>query len=411
MRRSFRAALAAAALVAASLSATPADAFQFAFDPVQDLKPVSSCPLNDGYATYSFSDDSDPAALDAVRAGFAAWNGMRNRWATSDLATVREVPLDSTNVSPRRVIVTVKDGGQYGTNRTVHPCTTMVLNTYWGIDQYLVSAATHEMGHVLGLYHTGIGDSFSGQSTDWYPAMSTCVEVYDIQSMRVRQDDRAAMQFMNGSGDVDWSGNYGVDMTANLGFENGARDWSPRSGTTLTLNSSGYNSPRSMYVHSSTGQAEMYQRVNFSPQLDVESHLVSVQARTKKHTATDTNGSASVFILERTVNYASFDPNANWLLGDCAADNYTTYRNANQRTSVGNPVQISYGTCVPTTAWTLCYTEYGYTLGSASSMYDASDLEVVVRNNSIKSSTGTYTGPDVDDLRVMHYGELVSATS
>lgn len=108
-----------------------------------------------------------------------------------------ETSAGSTNVSPRTVVVDVRDTGPYGSN-LIRDCNTIILNAYLSAGDPLRAAAAHEMGHALGLYHSGKWDSFVGDTSDPYPVMATCLQRIERSNPRVRADDRAALEFFHG---------------------------------------------------------------------------------------------------------------------------------------------------------------------------------------------------------------------
>lgn len=195
-------------------------------------------------------------------------------------------------------------------------------------------------------------------------------------------------------------------MTSNPGFENGLTDWSAKSGSTLTLGYVGSAGVKALLLRSSTGTAVGYQRTNFAPPQDVDPHVVVGTARFRKHTASDT-GTTSLAVIERTVEYGDPASGSIELLGECSASDYPVRRDVNNRVYVGNPVQVAFGSCLPTTSWVTCQTESGVTRGSATSLYDASDLTIEVRS-SMKTSAGAWYGVEVDNAEVGYYATVVS---
>lgn len=395
------------AAAAAVLVAPAAHAYQYDLDYTQNHKVAARCPLADGTVGYQFAPDSDPQWHDAVRAGFAEWDGL-NDYLGFTLTNVDEVPVGSTNTPARLVVVTLKDYGQFAGATGGSDCNVIHINTYEAWESLMTAAAAHEMGHVLSLRHTGRDDSFVGNSTDPYPAMTTCIPKYEEQYLAVRNDERAAVGFLYEPRQIDGVGAEFRPVTGNIGFENGLSGWAAGSGSSWALRTGSAGGYHSGYLQNTGASALGYQRTSFTPPMNAEGYRVFATGYFHKHASTDV-GTVGISVVERVVAYAPLDSGGVAALGDCdsAGAPYSIARNVNARTYVGNPVQIGYGTCVPQASYyAYCESEWGDTAGSTIDYYGGSDLTVEIRSN-MKTSTGAWAGVDVENAQVGHWTTVV----
>ncbi|HEX8001249.1 MAG TPA: hypothetical protein VF519_00980 [Mycobacteriales bacterium] len=148
-----------------------------------------------------------------ITSAFAVWTLAKNRNGTP-LARVSSQP--QTGAREVKVIFTSTPGGAFFRLGAFVKCGDPLINRIelaeillgTGYDaQELYETASHEMGHALGLHHSGLEDSL--RTSDTESMMSTGHEA----PLGYNLDDAAALSHH-------WAAGSGRTFTANYGFEN-----------------------------------------------------------------------------------------------------------------------------------------------------------------------------------------------
>jgi len=246
--------------------------------------------------------------------------------------------------------------------------------------------ARHEMGHVLGLDHTGWYDDYTSGST--YPTstratLTTCLAYADVDNAIYGQDDAAALTHQLGGLDPE-------SIHPNAGYE----DWSsgsPRywakTGGVWSQSSVGTadGTFHLRYKPSSSDSSYAYQTVNYAD--GTLSGAVPIDARVnyKKDVSTDT-GSIRLELLVRQKTYGTS--------GNCLSQFFTGV-NQNVVVSTGSWIEVrDSGLLTVSSSWAL-YTTSSYTISAA---WHAADIRVAVKST-VRNSAGALTYVRLDTVR------------
>ena len=286
--------------------------------------------------------------------GTMAWNQSSGEW-TIDMDDISG--FGGTSCSSRNVVLDES-----------------LLNNH----TLLATIATHEMGHVLGLNHTGWEDSFDSNK----PIMGIC----DYDNMEVAQDDRGNVVRLLG----DLSPGT---IHANAGFEMGSKEYwgksSVASWSVSTLNT--LDGDYNLRFKPSATNGYVYQTMNVAA--DETSTDFDARFNYRKVSTGSTTGKMTMQILSRRVEYG-------FISSGCEYNRFQGGATINQ-----NDVNHSqYGFSVvrtesrtPTTSWA---TRTESTPYFTPLNWEGVDLRIRVLSAVILTSSGNFAKVSIDTTRV-----------
>lgn len=247
----------------------------------------------------------------------------------------------------------------------------LIIDDDLGDFNYRVAIARHEGGHVLGLNHTGWGDSHDGVRS----SMTTCQNRDQWVSTAISQDDVSGLAHAHSDANP-------RTLTANLGFEQGLTYWFS-DGATTYINTDTSAASGTQYAVFSGGLAE--RRLLTSTRVGVlGSRSVRATAAVRKIRSTDV-GSATIDLYVRDVTYGA---------GACA-NNFIDGRDWNASSSPVDWLKVRVGGGNPSTSWTSYDTAAWTTFANDGAL----DLRVEVHDG-VNTSSGGSAGIHVDEARV-----------
>lgn len=161
--------------------------------------------------------------------------------------------------------------------------------------EFVWMASRHEMGHHLGLFHTG--DDASG-STD-VATMSTCSESALPSNNALTKDDYAYMMYVHSD-----AGYY--QMQANYGFEQGLDYWGYSGGVLEHQTTGGAGGPQRLRHKTVTSASYVHQYFNFAVGNDNEEYRSVAQYKVD---ASNYTGHLTATLYRKQLDYYALDPN------------------------------------------------------------------------------------------------------
>lgn len=230
------------------------------------------------------------------------------------------------------------------------------------------TVARHEMGHVLGLNHTGDHDSYGNDNPG---TMTTCIGNAVRQWSR---EDRAAIAHFHTSLQP-------THVSANVGFERQLEDWGV-TGANATISTSGSaNGTRHVRFTPTNSSSAIWQTVRLHLGGDSRSFDTSTNLR---QIGTGTQGDVRVLLVTRNITYSSGGSSCSYYGGKDLNGSFTA-GTPHVRSTLIAAIGTTWGTFRPP----LPYQTPGP---------DAIDLEV--RLQSTRSGPGGYATIAIDDMRV-----------
>jgi len=230
--------------------------------------------------------------------------------------------------------------------------------------------ARHEMGHLLGLEHTGDDDSFGGPAE----TMATCTSSATTGTS-ASQDDYGNITHKKGDLEPEI-------IHANAGFEQGTSFWGTSQVSSFyTTTSNPQDGLDAARFKPSAAGGYIYQTMNYAAAGEK-----SIDARTnhRKTSSAETSGTVTLEILVRQVTYA-----------DNPQCSYPTGKNQNVRSSVGSWTVVRQEAATPTTSWAILTEATLYTINAG---WHAADIRVRVKST-VQFSLGNYAELGIDTTR------------
>jgi hypothetical protein len=217
--------------------------------------------------------------------------------------------------------------------------------------------ATHEWGHVWGIWHSGKSDSFDGDNP---PTMETCNfngsnwSTYEAQRSP-SQDDATAIQYL-----TNHSSAWGIEfaaLTANPSFERSSwKFWGSSGLSQHSLATSGGGvdgSPQYAIIRGTSDSSYMYQTTRYVidpyqwPVGNTSGQSLSISARVnyKKYSSSD-YGLVKLRYAYRTVTYSSHS--------GASSCQWPRDIDMNSSVSSGSWVWGPLKSCMPGTSWGYC---------------------------------------------------------
>lgn len=236
-----RLALPAGLAIAALSLAAPAQAYP------QD---PNNC--NDSTITWNFdgSWNNYPTQKSWARSALGLWNRPLD-YAGARLQTVSEV------TSGGSVVVQLKDAptNSYGSSECTFGASMWINRVHVGAASFVYQMSRHEMGHLLGMEHSGANDSWNGDNP---PSMATCIDKSRFHATNLlSQDDQAYANWLHGV-------LANRQLHSNIGFEQGFGLWGRSAGTVEWQSSGGATGPGRIRHLTSSSTGYVYQTINIA---------------------------------------------------------------------------------------------------------------------------------------------------
>jgi hypothetical protein len=259
-------------------------------------------------------------------------------------------------------VVTVRWADIGGGYANANPCSPTIQLNDRLITQFQADPAgfraivRHEVGHILGLQHTGTLDSYADGRV---PFMSTCQTIAQNGAHQLSADDGAAIAARNASG---------AEMSANFGFENSATHlWMTALNNVVGdtyLTTSAWQGTYGYKFRAAAGQgsnAQLISHINVHrTAATTPARLVaSARARREDNSA---SGNVSVAFKYRTVDYSNV-----------ASCNYAGPGNPNNRLSTSPWTYGPESKWAPSTAWSANVNSSSLVLGAVFSLNPSAD--------------------------------------
>lgn len=305
--------------------------------------------------------------LDEIRDGFGDWRAPRD-WDGDRV--IKQMDEVSSNGKVKVVGVSpgyFGDPSQLGSASCGDPST--ILLRYDQSGNALEHLARHEMGHALGMHHTGSTDSFGGPME----TMATCIS---FGSTSLSQDDDGHVVYHHGDLNPE-------TIHANAGFETGTSWWGTSSVSSFyTSTYQPEDGSAAGRFRPSSDDGYIYQSMNFAA---AQGRKVDARTNIRKVSSQSTYGRVRLELLVRHVVYGT---------GECA-DEFVTGKDQNVRSSWTTWWIARAADRYPTASWAILDTT-AYTLPTS---YDATDLRVRVKSSVRYSSTSSLATIAVDTTR------------
>lgn len=344
-----------------------------------------SCNYGSGVFAYNFLDSFSTEQA-SVQQGFEYWNSVRG------LTGSQHVDVHNYAVNGAGVRIDIKQQELSGGAQGRASCTNyeIVIDPTIGTrrmnaDEFRFVAA-HEMGHILGLEHTGEMENLDVEPDALppygaHPVMKACG--FSMYANGLTPDDIAGVHYHYSA--------MPKYFAANSGFEGqGTGYWrlAPQDGSTFaapTGLAANTGNRYGLFDFANTS-SNVYQRIDY---LSGGGHQVDVAGAFSTDSLASAGGTVRVELLSRTNSYAGTT--------DSCQDTQFEYTssNLNDKNTRFDPfvLRTSY-TCTVTTTWTGCNAPVYVTPSTTSS-----DFQVRVFSNVKKASTGEFYRINIDDLR------------
>lgn len=337
-------------------------------------RPENNC--SDDTITYKFVNNSHGSwtttEKNKFRDAMADWNGVKDY----DGGKVVNSLSETTGSADVDVYFHPSPGGNsnsLASAECVWPQATISFNSVleddWSTSDW-EHISRHEMGHLMGLEHTGDDDSFGGQTE----TMATCAS---HTSTSLSQDDVGNITHKKGDLSPE-------TINANAGFEEGTTWWGKSSvqdfshATGGAQDGSGY-----LTFRPSAAYGYVYQTMNYAAS---GGKKIDARVNHKKIVNWATTGNMKMEILVRSVEYKD---------GTCGSG-WPTGKDQNHRDDVGSWTTVRTDTFTPSASWSWTTVGALYTIPSS---WDAADIRIRVRSNLKYVQYGNYSTVAIDTTR------------
>jgi hypothetical protein len=312
------------------------------------------------------------AQRDAVRAGIAEWT------QSVDFDGYRLIEAGEM-ISGTTVLIyrtDNPDGNSASNGVALCSVQRIELNTRL-TNAELTRTTSHELGHMLGLHHTGRYDSFDGRT----PALSRCLSSTGMLGRAFSQDDAASLTYRT-------SRVSRQSVHANPGFEQGWSYWGFEGSHSKSITT---GAPQSGFSHlnwtPASNDSYLYQTANM---VSGSGRNIITRINLRHFHTTAVSGTVNVYLNAKRVDYGA--------ASGCAQGTYANGADLNNpnRGPYAWVRKVSSG-WAPSTSWATKSSTTGYYLPS----YGGVDLRILIYSTVRPSAGGAHVGIGLDASRAL----------